>query len=276
MLQNMNQRKRHLAFGKIVAQVLPGLRLIPGVIEYVVDQLECSPKVGPIPGQPGFCQRRCARNYRTEPGRSLEESGSLALNYVKVPGLVQIGVTSVDQLHDLAFGNGVGRIGKYLHDPHVADANHHLKGPRVQKVSDKHAGSVSVFRIGGSLAAAKRRFVHNIVVKQSCRVNELDDGRQFQMCGATIPPRPGRKQYQNRPQALASATDYVFRDGTDQHDIGIQSPANQGINRLKLGLNQFLDGFERQGGCEVRGGVGNIAGNENIMEPFDDLQDIDV
>src|SRR3954463_8156862 len=42
LAHGIDQRQRRLAFSEIVAQILAGLPMIARVVEYIVDQLECS------------------------------------------------------------------------------------------------------------------------------------------------------------------------------------------------------------------------------------------
>ena len=54
------------------------------------------------------------------------------------------------------------------------DRHHQLKGTRVQKIADEHAGRVAERGIGGRVPAAKRRFVDDVVVQQGRGVDHFD------------------------------------------------------------------------------------------------------
>lgn len=99
----------------------------------------------------------------------------------------------VHELHDFAGSDRICRIGKYAHDAHVANINHHLEGPRVEKVADQHAGLVAEHGVSGVHATASLRRIDNVVVQQRCRVNEFDYRRGAYMLLTLVAQRPCRQ-----------------------------------------------------------------------------------
>ncbi|GHT85997.1 hypothetical protein AGMMS49543_18360 [Betaproteobacteria bacterium] len=55
---------------------------------------------------------------------------------------------------------------------------------------------------------------------------------------ALIAQRIGSQQHQRRTQAFAAALDDVLRHLPDQHDIGMETITENGIDRLHVGGNR--------------------------------------
>jgi phosphatidylethanolamine-binding protein (PEBP) family uncharacterized protein len=64
---------------------------------------------------------------------------------------------------------------------------------------------------------------------------------------AAITRRAGGKQQYRRAQALAAARDYVFGHLADQHYVGLEPPADQGIHRVHVRVDEGTDGFYGHG-----------------------------
>ena len=67
-------------------------------------------------------------------------------------------------------------FGHHFLDPQVAEADHQLKRARVQVVADQHARlELPQTWLAGFAAAAQVGAVHDVVMQQRRRVDELDD-----------------------------------------------------------------------------------------------------
>ncbi len=160
----------------------------------------------------------------------LEQLGGLAVDDFQITGFAGLRVVAVEQLHDFAFGDGIGGVGQHLHDAHAANVDHHLECAGIQKVADQDAGFVTPDGIGGFVAAAQFRGVHHIVMQQGGGVNEFDDGGQVDVAPALITAGRSRQQHDHGPDTLAAAIDDVVAELVDQSDIGVQGAADQGVD----------------------------------------------
>ena len=129
---------------------------------------------------------------------------------------------AVEQLLDLALGDGVGGVRQDVHHAHVIDLDHHFERARIEEIAHQHAGLVAPDGVGGRVPAAQLGGVHDIVMQQRGGVDELDNrGEQdvglgscasLGRCPARPTPRPGARiahrgerggeQHQYRSQAL--------------------------------------------------------------------------
>ncbi len=97
-------------------------------------------------------------------------------------------------------------------------------------------------------------------------MDELDDRRQLVVLGSGAAGGMAGQHHQHRPQALAAGGNDVVGDLVDQHDIGRQAVADQGIDGGHVRGGEGLDGGQAQRGAEVfgdahamaSGGVGQL------------------
>ena len=197
---------------------------------------------------------RQAGKDRAEPGCGREQHGGLAFDHVEASLFGGIGVADVEQLQHLAFGNAVGGIGEDAHDAHVVQLDHHLEGARIQEIAHQHAGRIAPQRVCRLVSAPQVRFVHHIVVQQGRGMDEFDQRGQRNVVVAAVAAGMGGQQVQHRPQALAAAADDVLGNLVDQHHIGRQAAADQGIDRRHVGARQGLDVVEAVNGLAVDAG----------------------
>ena len=100
----------------------------------------------------------------------------------------------------------------------LPSAGHHLKGARVHEVPDQDAGLVAEDLIGGIATAAHRGAIDHIVMQQRGGVDELDEGRSFNVSVAVGVTGTAGQNHQQGPQALAAARDDVLGNAIDQGD----------------------------------------------------------
>ncbi len=121
---------------------------------------------------------------------------------------------------------------------HAIEGDHHLKGARVEKIADQHAGGVAEHFVGGIAAAPQRGAVDHVVVQQGGGVNELDDGCRLDVLFAPVSAGARRQQHQKRAQALASGIDDVGGHLVDQAHLAVQTPLDDPVDGLKVGSYQ--------------------------------------
>ena len=237
----MNQRQCGFALGEVVADVLAQRIGAGAVIEHIVNQLESDAQMPAVfrHRQPLFFV--ATGEYRRDPRAGFEQFRRLAKNHIEVLLLGGLRVAAVDQLQDLAFGNGVGRIGQDPHDLGFADFDHHLERPRVEEIPDQHAGLVAPDLVGGVVAAAFRGFIDDIVVQQRGRVDKLDDRRRRDPSLRRAAAGTPGSDHDQRPQALATAVDDVIGDLVDQDDIGTEFFPYQAVCRRHIVRQEFAD-----------------------------------
>ena len=100
----------------------------------------------------------------------------------------------IHQLHHLAFGNRIGRVGKHLHDAHILAIHHHLKGAGVQKVTYQDACWIAKCVVGGGKASSQRGFIDHIIVQKGRGVNELHNGRHVETLFPSEPQSTAAEQ----------------------------------------------------------------------------------
>ena len=138
-------------------------------------------------------------------------------------------------MQHFALGDGVGRIGKDVHDAHAVERYHHLKGARVQEIAHENAGCVAEYFVGRLAAAAQRRAVDHIVVQQSGGVNELYDGGRIDMLFAPVSACACGQQHQQRAQTLAAGVDDVGGHLVDESHLAVQTTFDDLVDGLKIG-----------------------------------------
>ena len=140
----------------------------------------------------------------------------------------------IHELQHFALGDHVGRVGHDFHDAVRPGRRHDLERARVDEIPDQDAGLVAEHLVCGVAAAALRGMVHDIVMQQSCRMDEFDEGCRLQMPGMTDQPAPaggvGGKQHEQGPQALATAGNNMFGHLVDQGHGTLQAGADDCVN----------------------------------------------
>jgi len=136
----------------------------------------------------------------------------------------------VHELQHLAFGNHIGGFCQRLHDAHLADFDHHLESPGIQKIAYQHTCRVAKHLVGGRAAPAQRGFIDDIVMQQGGSVNEFHHGGQVQALGAAIAQGARHQQHQGGPKALAAGSNDVLRHLGYQGNVGGKTAGNDGIH----------------------------------------------
>ena len=201
----------------------------------------------PEASQRPFLRLRSTGQHRAQLCRRLEQLGGLAVNHRHITFFAGVGVMAVEQLHDLALGDGIGGIGQNFHDPHVADVDHHLERTGIQKVAHQHAGLIAPDGVGCFPSAAQIGFVHHVVVQQGGGVDELDDGGGVDVSVAGIAAGARRQQHGRRPQPFATAVDDIAGQLVDQHHVGMELPADQGVDGAHVVRDWRADLFDIHG-----------------------------
>ena len=86
---------------------------------------------------------------------------------VQISLLRRVRVTGVHQLQHFAFGDHVGRLGHDFHHALRADRSHHLKGARVDEITDQNARLVAIDGIRGVATTAFLAAVDDVVVRRN-------------------------------------------------------------------------------------------------------------
>ena len=154
----------------------------------------------------------------------------------------------VHKLLDFAGRDRVGCVCEYLHYAHVADVDHHLEGSRIQEVANEDTCLVAKDRIGRVLAAAAFGGVHDIVMEEGGRVDELDDGRGANMLVALVAKRAGCKQHDQGPESLAAAHHDVLGHLGDERDITLEALPDQLVDAVHVVSSERRNVVEVDGG----------------------------
>jgi len=183
---------------------------------------------------------------RAELRSGFKQLGGFVADDLQITLFIDIGVVAVHQLHDFAFGDDVGGVGKNAHDVHVAYIDHHLERTRIERVPDQDAGRVAEQDVGCFSVAPQVGLIDDVIVQQGCRVDEFDDRGKLMVTRPAITQRAGAEEHQDRAQTLASGIDDVFGDLFDEQRVGMQFPANQRIDGLHVRFDQRVELFEFQ------------------------------
>ena len=193
-----------LALAEVVAHALAHLVLGRGVVDDVVDELECDAQIEAIDIERFLLDPGPVGDDRADAAGGGEECRRLRPDDVEIGGLAGLGVVGGDQLGDLSLGDHRGRRGQDIEDLQRAVLDHELEGPAEQEIADQNAGLVAPDRVGRGQPAAQIAFVDDVVMKQRRGVDKLDDRGEAEMAVAAIAAEPGRGQCQHRAQALAA------------------------------------------------------------------------
>jgi len=234
MHERMDQGQRRLAFREVVADILPELAGIALVVERVVDELEGDAEVPAIARESRLDGRRRPGNDRRDLRAGLEEARRLAVDHVQVPDLGRVRVAGVHELHDLAGGDGVGRVRHHADDRLGAECRHHLEGAGVEEVADQHRGGVAEGLVGRLTAPAPGGVVHDVIVQEGCGVDEFDEGRSRDMGRIRRPGRPGSEHDQERPKAFAAPADDVVPHLVHERDVACELAPDLGVDRREV------------------------------------------
>ncbi len=150
-------------------------------------------------------------------------------------------------MQNFAFRDPIGGIRKDPHDPHASCIDHHLERPRVQEVTHEDAGSVAETGVGGRSPPPQVGLVHDVVVQQGCRVNELDDRSQQHVGRAAVPEGAGNEQHNGRPEPLPACTDDVVGNRIDQDDVRTETLPDDCVDSLHIGSDRRKQGFQVRG-----------------------------
>ncbi len=164
----------------------------------------------------------------------LKQPGGFAANHVDVAFLAGVGIVSIHELQHFALGDGIRRIGNDLHDRHAVEQHHHLKGARVQEISDENAGRIAEYFVGRLAASAQRGAVDHVIVQQSGGMDELDDGGRIDMLFALVPAGASRQKHQKRTQTLAAGVDDIGGHLVDERDLAVQTKLDDPVDGLEI------------------------------------------
>ena len=114
---------------------------------------------------------------------------------------------------------------------------------RIMEILADATNVIAEGRIGGFTAAPQVGFVDHIVVQQGGGVDEFDDRCQLVFFLAVEAYCPSRQQEQGRTHAFAATQDDVFGDLTNQDDIGMELPADDGIDCGHVRFDQGIQCF---------------------------------
>ena len=157
-----------------------------------------------------------------QPGGGFEQLGGFAVDNLHIAVFGGVRIIAVHQLQHFAFGDDVGGIAQDIHDFHVIQLGHHLKGAGVEKIADQHAGGIAEQCVGGIPASTQIRLVDHIVMQQGGGMNEFDDGREGDMGLVFIAEGTGRQHGKLGAHTLAAGTDDIEAQLIDQGHIRLQ------------------------------------------------------
>jgi hypothetical protein len=106
-----------------------------------------------------------------------------------------------------------------IHDPHLADLDHQLEGPRIQKVTHEHTGLIAEDTVGRVLATPQVRGIYHVIVEQRGRVYEFNNGGGDDVPVAPIATGARSEQRDQWPKPLAAAANDVMCHAVDQRHV---------------------------------------------------------
>ncbi len=139
VIHGIDERQRGLALRQVVPDILAELFRLGVVVQGIVDELKRAAEVTAVVGQALLHGLALLREDGAELGAGFEQLGGLAVDDLHVVPLGDVGVIAVHELQDLAFGDGIGRIGENLEHPQFLQLHHHLERAGIEEIADENA-----------------------------------------------------------------------------------------------------------------------------------------
>ena len=146
-------------------------------------------------------------------------------------------------LQQFAFDHGLGQFDERVENGEVALLHRDFEGLHVEPVAGEHALGVAPLRVGGGTAAARLRFVDDVVVDQGRGVNDLDHRAQLDGAMSRVVQQLAGEQQQRGPQALAAAGAQIFADLRNRAHAGDRVAAELALDGGEVVVQQVKDFF---------------------------------
>ena len=151
----------------------------------------------------------------SQAGADAEQAGGLAVHQFHAIGFGHVDAADALQLQEFAFHHHLRQADQQVQHLEIALAQRDLEGLHVHPVAGQHAGVVAPLNVGGRTAATRLRGIDHIVVHQSGRMNQFDDGAQLNRRGSTVTDQFGGEQEQGGAQPFSAGRLQVLADGGD-------------------------------------------------------------
>ena len=143
-----------------------------------------------------------------------EEAGSFAIDEIEV-AIAGDQRAELFDLKEFAFDHLLGEIGEQIEDVEVALFQRDLKCLHVEPVAGEDALGVSPDGVGRGAATADFGLVDDVVMNQSCGVDDFDDRTEADSSASLVVEQFGGEQKQRGPEAFSAALTQVFANLSD-------------------------------------------------------------
>ena len=193
----------------------------------------------------------CAAQDRAQPHADRKQAGRLAEDQIEV--LVQRDqLAELFHLQQFALDHLLRQFDQRVENAEIALLHRDLEGLHVEPVAGQHALRIAPLRIGRRTAAARLRFIDNVVVNQRRGVDDLDHRAQTNRAAALVVEQLRGKQQQRRADSLAAAGAQVFADLGDRADVRDRVAPELVLKRDEIVPQQIEDFFPVNGGWRAQ------------------------
>src|SRR5437016_5000852 len=267
-VKHHDQRERPLSLAQVRADGLAEAVRIRHEVERVVGVLNRVPGVEPVAAERLALPRRKAAQQPADAAARRHERRRLLRDDAEVVGLRREPAPLQLELEDLGLRHRHRRPCERLHHRPVVVAHEHRERLRVEVVTDQERGVVAPLGVRRRPPTPERRLVHDVVVDEGRRVEQLDDAREPHAPRPAVAGQPRGEQQEDRAQPLTAGACDVPAHLLDEPDGRIELALDLGLDRLEVVTDQAGDAF-LQNLLECRGGHAAALLRDNAVLDLD-------
>ena len=242
-----------LALAEIVADGLAQHRLVRGVVQRIVHQLERDAQVHAEFGQRCRLGVGSVGHHGSDLACGGEQRGGLSADHVQIARLGCGQIVLGDELQDFALGDGRGGAREDGENLQRAILHHELEGSGEQEIADQDRGLIAEHRVRRCQPAAKQALVDHVVVQQRGGMDELDAGGELDVALASVAAQSCARERQQRAQPLPARGDDVGGELRNKRHRTVHPGYDGAVARLQVRLQHGCQGVQRVGNLSKLG-----------------------
>ncbi len=146
-------------------------------------------------------------------------------------------------LEEFALDHLLGELGEQIEDVKVTLLKRDLKGLHVEPVAGEDALGISPDGVGRRTATADIGGVDDVIVHESCGVDDLDDGSEAHGSATLVVEQLGGEQKQSGAESLAATLTQVIANLGDGLNVGNTIAAELAFDGLQVLTEKVEDFF---------------------------------
>src|SRR3989442_8244554 len=253
LLQQIDERQRHLAFAQIAADGFPENVFRRDEVQDIVHELERQPEVGPVSAQLDLLFFAPSGQQRAQPQAGREQARGLAIGHFEIFVFRNIQLAEPGELEQLSFHHHLGQPDQEVEDFEIPLGQSDVEGLHVKPVAGQDARMVAPTRVGRGMAPPGFSLVNHVIVNERRGLEKLDDGAEAEGGSALVPAHLAREQHQRRPDPLAAVQVQVLtnlRDGAHTRG-GLLRELFLDLLEVRADQVKYFAGCEIPGGCQA-------------------------